>query len=160
MTQMGNRVSEIGNREWENGAPNFEPSVPRYQQLEAWRHADDLAVEVYHLTKKLPWDARELRGQLIRAGTSAPANIAEGYGRPSSKEFLQFLVIARSSLYEVHYFLHFLKRIEVIDQDTHKRLSAECERAVRIMYGLMRSVHARTNTSKNGRRYLKEQDKK
>lgn len=128
---------------------------PRYQQLDAWRFADDLAVDIYGVTKMLPVNARVLASQILRAAVSAPANIAEGYGRASAKEFQQFLVVAHASLYEVGYFLHFLKRIEAIDRDTLERLASNCQRTSRIVYGLMKSVRSGANA--NGRRYLRDE---
>ena len=60
-----------------------------YMRLDAWRLADDLAVELFRVTKDLPGNVRWLATQIARAATSAPANIAEGYARASNKEFFQ-----------------------------------------------------------------------
>lgn len=142
--------TEMGKRQSENGGP-------RYRQLDAWRYSDDLAVEVYHAARKLPSHARVLMDQIIRAAVSAPANIAEGYGRASSKEFRHFLTIAHASLYEVSYFLHFLRRIEMVDGDTYERLATSCERASRVTYGLMRAVRSDVEAGRPTPRYLKEE---
>ncbi len=143
--EMGKRQSGV-----ENGGP-------RYRQLDAWRYSDDLAVEVYHVARKLPPHARVIMDQIIRAAVSAPANIAEGYGRVSSKEFRHFLTIAHASLYEVSYFLHFLRRIEIIDGDTYERLAASCQRASRVTYDLMRAVRSDAEAKEPTPRYLKEE---
>ena len=131
--------------------------LPRYQQLDAWRFADDLAVEVYRLTKGLPADTRELSRQIFRAAISAPANIAEGYGRASQKEFQQFLVVAHASLYEVGYFLHFLKRIEILSDEKYSLLASDCQRTSRVLFGLMKSIRPGATDVKTPRRYLREQ---
>ena len=129
---------------------------PRYSQLEAWKFADDLAVRVFHLSSSLPAEHRWLADQMRRAATSAPANIAEGYGRASNKEFLQFLAVAHGSIYEVDYYIHFMSRIGLIDVSVGNELRAECQRAARIVYGLMKSVRSDTRDASTVRRYLRE----
>jgi len=73
-----------------------------FEDLHAWRLAMDLAVEVYQHTVDWPKDERfGLISQIRRAATSIPANIAEGKGRASDREFIKFLNYARGPLYEV-----------------------------------------------------------
>jgi four helix bundle protein len=74
----------------------------KYRELIAWQKAKKLAVEVCILVRRFPKD--ELYGltsQLRRSAISVPSNIAEGQGRLSRGEFLQFLGHARGSLFEV-----------------------------------------------------------
>ena len=111
-------------------------------KLDAWKLSDDLAVEVFKVSRSLPPDLRWLSSQIARAATSVPANISEGYTRSSNREFLQFLSVARSSLAEVEYFIHFLYRTDLIDQDTCTRLTDLRKRAGRTIFGLMKSVRA------------------
>ncbi len=67
-----------------------------------WKKAVRLVVDLYKLTKGFPPDERfGLTAQIRRASTSVPANIAEGWGRGSTKEYIQFLKIARGSLTEL-----------------------------------------------------------
>ena len=77
---------------------------PGYRQLVAWQKADDLAVQLYSIAKRLSRDDHWLADQIRRAAVSAPANIAEGYDRKSLKEYMQALYIARGSLAEVEYY--------------------------------------------------------
>lgn len=70
-----------------------------YRELLVWQKAMELALLAYRLTEGFP--RRELYGlaaQIKRASVSVPSNIAEGYGRGSRKEYLQFLSIAQGSL--------------------------------------------------------------
>ena|SRR5713101_7197108 len=112
-------------------------------RLDAWRFSDDLAVEIFTVSRRLPADLRWLSSQILRAATSAPANITEGYARTSKKEFLQFLSVARSSLAEVEYWLHFVHRVELLDDDSYTRLSSIRKNAARTLFGLMRSVRSK-----------------
>lgn len=109
-------------------------------RLDAWRLSDDLALEVFNLGRHLPNDLRWLGTQALRAATSVPANIAEGYSRSSKREFLLFLSIARGSLTELEYYLHFLRRSEVIDEQTYDSLTSLRRRPGQTLFGLMKSV--------------------
>ena len=75
--------------------------VRKFEDLSAWQLASSLAVAVFRLTER--GDAsgdRAYQEQIRRAADSAPANIAEGFGRFRPREFAQFLRIARASLLE------------------------------------------------------------
>ena len=83
-----------------------------HKDLDAWRKSLDLVEMVYKVTKEFPKE--ELYGltnQLRRAAVSVPSNIAEGAGRGSKKEFIQFLHIALGSLSEVETQLVIAKRL-------------------------------------------------
>ncbi len=116
-------------------------------KLDAYRLSDDLALEVFKVSRKLPSDLRWLQSQIVRAATSVPANIAEGYGRSSRKEFLQFLSIARGSLAELEYFLHFLHRAALISDESHQRLADLRKRVGQTLFGLMKSVRSSLRSS-------------
>lgn len=73
-----------------------------YRDLEVWQKSMDLCELIYELTKDFPADERfGLVSQLRRASVSVVSNIAEGAGRNSPKEFIQFLSISYGSLCEV-----------------------------------------------------------
>jgi len=74
----------------------------RYQELLVWQKAMDLVMEVYRATTGFP-DTEKfgLTSQMRRAAVSVPANIAEGAGRGTDREFARFLQIARGSLFEL-----------------------------------------------------------
>ena len=129
---------------------------PRYHRLEAWRCSDDLAVEAVKLARKLPRDTSAIAQQIIKCSTSAPANIAEGYGRASNKEFAQHLVVAHGSLFELDYWFHLLGRLDLLEEPTAQRLMKDCRRASRLVYGLMRSARDDVKSKDGQRRYLHE----
>jgi len=73
-----------------------------FRQLKVWEKSMELVEEVYRLVKRLPAEERyALSDQMRRLAVSIPSNIAEGHGRFSSREFTQFLSIAKGSLYEL-----------------------------------------------------------
>jgi four helix bundle protein len=76
--------------------------VTNYKELEVWKRSVALTAELYKLTSPFPDTERYgLTSQIRRAVTSIPANIAEGWGRGSTGEYVQFLTVARGSLMEV-----------------------------------------------------------
>lgn len=76
--------------------------IERFEDIRAWQKARDLTRLIYHLTRCDPlckdWD---LQRQLRSASVSIMANIAEGYGRKSHKEFANYLNMAHASAAEV-----------------------------------------------------------
>jgi four helix bundle protein len=80
--------------------------IKSFQDLNIWKEAHYLALEIYKITKKFPND--EIYGlisQIRRAAVSVAANIVEGMGRNTTKELLSFTYNARGSLMEVLYYL-------------------------------------------------------
>lgn len=87
-----------------------------YKQLIVWQKAMDLVVEVYSLVKLLPKEELySLSDQMRRAVVSIPSNIAEGSGRGSDKEFIQFLSISRGSLRELETQIEVCEKLNYID---------------------------------------------
>lgn len=72
------------------------------KELKIWQKAVDLATDIYQLTAHFPNEEKYgLTSQIRRAVVSISSNIAEGAGRNSDKEFVQFLSIANGSAYEL-----------------------------------------------------------
>ena len=66
-----------------------------YQDLIVWQKSMQLVKEVYTLVKQLPREEQfALSDQMRRAAVSIPSNIAEGYGRNSTNDYIRFLNIA------------------------------------------------------------------
>ena len=98
-------------------------TVRNYTELIAWQKGMDFVEAVYKATKQFPKE--ELYGltsQLRRAVVSIPSNIAEGQGRRSTKEFVQFLSIAHGSLREAETQILIAKRLNYIDAEQVRRL--------------------------------------
>ena len=112
-----------------------------YTKIKAWQLADDLAVEIYRVTKSFPKDELyAMTSQIRRAASSVPANIVEGASRNSHKDYLHFLYIARGSLHETHYFIHLAGRLNYITQDSKQKLMAQAEEVSRTLTGLIKAV--------------------
>jgi four helix bundle protein len=74
----------------------------KFEDIKAWQKARRLTSKIYHATSSVRF-AQDfgLRNQIQRASVSVMANIAEGYGRYSDKEFANFLNMAHASVSEV-----------------------------------------------------------
>lgn len=76
--------------------------VESYQDLTVWQRAMQLARETYQVTQTFPNDERfGLTSQMRRAAVSIPSNIAEGWGRQTTNQYIQFLQVAQGSAAEL-----------------------------------------------------------
>ncbi len=118
--------------------------VRSYQDLIAWRKAMSLVVEVYKATTNFPrHEIYGLSSQLRRAAVSIPSNIAEGHGRATSGEFVQFLCHARGSLCEVETQIIISRELGYITGEQEHLLTAKTDQLGRILQGLIASIQRR-----------------
>ena len=76
--------------------------IQSYKDLLIWQKGIEITEKVYLLTKSfLSEEIYSLTNQIKRATVSIPSNIAEGFGRNSTKSYVNFLKISRGSLYEL-----------------------------------------------------------
>jgi four helix bundle protein len=112
-----------------------------YRELVAWQRAVDLVERLYRVTGE--WPKEEIYGltnQSRRAAVSVPANIAEGQGRSSHKEFGHHLSIAYGSLCEVETHLIIANRLAYIDQAIFDELINQTTDVAKPLHGLLRSL--------------------
>jgi len=87
-----------------------------YQDLIVWRKGIDLVEKIYSLTMYLPNSEKYgLIPQMRRSAISIPANIAEGWGRKSTGNFIQYLNISSGSLAELMTQLEIVKRLKLVE---------------------------------------------
>ncbi len=95
------------------------PGVTSHRDLVVWQKAMDLVVQVYRLSAAFPREETyRLTAQITRAAASVPANIAEGHARSTSRDFANFLSIAKGSLMETETFLMLSVRLGYLSEDT------------------------------------------
>ena len=121
--------------------------ISHFTDIEAWKIARKLRVEIYGIAKRLPSEERfDLGSQMRKAGVSCTANIAEGYGRFHFQENIQFCRISRGSIYETQDHLVTCLDNDYITKEKYDSVWAISEDAVRVLDGYIR--------------YLKKQQKK
>ena len=112
-----------------------------WKELEVWRKAHGLVLEIYRLTARFPSAERfRLTDQLCRAAASVAANIVEGQSRQTTKEYIHFLYDARGSLEETRYHLLLAKDLELLDSDVYASLEKEYETVSKMLNGLIQSL--------------------
>ena len=113
-----------------------------FEDLKVWQKAIDFAEGVIRLIDKLETSRKHYRliEQLEAASTSVAMNIAEGKGRQTTKEFIQFLYIARGSLFEVITLLVILDRLGWITEDLVKNYRLLAEEICKMINALIKSM--------------------
>lgn len=118
-----------------------EQQIRSHRDLIVWQKAMDLVAAVYQASKKFPKEELYcLTSQLRRAAVSVPANIAEGQGRRSKKEFRQFLGNARGSLLELDTHLDLALRFGYINSMEFETIESQIHEVGRLINGLLRAL--------------------
>jgi four helix bundle protein len=117
--------------------------VKDYRELEVWKQGHALTLEIYQATKSFPKDELfGLTGQMRRAASSIPANIAEGCGRDGDAELKRFLNIALGSASELDYFILLGRELRYIQPEQAATLAAECLRLRRQLGAFIKKLKA------------------
>ncbi|MER8636322.1 four helix bundle protein [Mesorhizobium sp. M1365] len=117
--------------------------IASYRDLIVWQQAMDLTVAIYQVTRTWPKDEiYGLTGQVRRAATSVPANIAEGYGRESRASYQQFLRIAQGSLKELETHLLIAQRVGITSREAVELLMPHSESVGKLLRLLIRKLSA------------------
>jgi four helix bundle protein len=89
-----------------------------FEQLKVWQNSLNLSVEIYKSVKAFPEDEKfGLTSQLKRSSSAVPANIAEGFGRHTTKDKLQFYAIAYGSLLETKSHLYLANKLGYLNDE-------------------------------------------
>ena|SRR5215510_7644289 len=114
---------------------------PGFRGLLVWHQAMGLAKGSYALTKNFPRDERYgLTVQIRRAAISVPANIAEGNGRRTRKDYVSFLRIAQGSLRELETYLLLVVEVNLATREATEPLLLQLESVARLLNRLIRAL--------------------
>jgi four helix bundle protein len=112
-----------------------------YRELVVWPKAAALVVEVYSITKDFPRDeVYGLTSQLRRPAVSIPSNIAEGQGRATKGEFIQFLCHARGPLFELETQIVIAKALGYFAPEVEGEITTRITEVARVLNGLLTSL--------------------
>jgi len=115
-----------------------------YRDLIVWQKSMELVAEVYQITKIFPREETYgLTSQIRRCAVSIPSNIAEGYGRKSTHDYLRFLQIAIGSLYEMQTQLEIAVNLEYMSKDKFDRIYEGSREIERMISSLSRKIAAK-----------------
>jgi four helix bundle protein len=118
--------------------------IERFSDLVVWKEAHKLTLAVYNLTAMFPERERfGIVSQVRRSAASLCANIAEGYGRRTTKELLRSLQISRGELEETRYFFILGRDLGFVATQDFERLNSQCDVVGKLISALARSLRAR-----------------
>ena len=118
--------------------------VKTYRDLLIWQKSMILVTKVYNTSKKFPNDeAYGLTSQIRRCAISIPSNLAEGYGRNSTNEYVRFLRIATGSLYELQTQMEISFNLHYIDRSEFDELYEQSREIERMLSSLIRKLKSK-----------------
>ncbi len=118
-----------------------------HKELIVWQKGIELVKMIYQETQSFPKE--ELYGltsQMRRCSVSIPSNIAEGCGRRSDKELIQFLYVALGSSSELETQLIISKELSYINDEIFEKLSFLNSEVIKLLSALLNHVKKKLNT--------------
>ena len=110
--------------------------------MPVWQKAHSLSIEVFQITKDLPRsEDYGLTSQIRRSANSVSANIAEGFGRKSLKEKVQFYSIAKGSAYETQNHLLYGLGVRYFEKKKTETLFQEYEELIKSLNKIIKSFN-------------------
>jgi four helix bundle protein len=111
--------------------------IHNYKDLEIYKLSIELVSEIYILTQKYPKEELfNLTNQMRRAAVSIPSNIAEGFGRGTNPQIVNFLRISQGSSYELDTQLAVSLTLKYINQEDFDNKTQKLSRIIKMNYGL------------------------
>ena len=118
-----------------------------FREMIVWQRAVEMSLAIYRLTSSFPSSEQfGLSNQLRRAAVSVASNIAEGYGRNSKGEYLQFLGHARGSDFEVQTQLEIAKKLKYGNAQAFESAEDLAAEVGRMLVVMMQKVRGSTRT--------------
>ena len=115
-----------------------------YTNLEVWQLTRQLVSKVYAASQLFPKEELfGLTNQLRRAAVSVPSNIAEGCGRQTPRDTINFLFIARGSLYEIETQVYVALDLNYLNQETTEALLAQITSCKKLLHGFINHYRQR-----------------
>jgi four helix bundle protein len=124
--------------------------INRFLDLTVWQKAHELTLETYRVTEKFPRSEQfGIVSQLRRSAASVSANIAEGFGRRTTKELLRCLQISRGELEETRYFLILSRDLKYISVAEFEPMNGRCDSVGQLINALGRSLKNRLDAKES-----------
>ncbi len=113
----------------------------KFEDILAWQKARAVTRSIYQESIKGEFSKDyDLRSQIRRASISVMANIAEGFGRNSDREFANYLNIAHASSYEVQSHLYIALDLNYITTETFGSLYSSLDEISRMLFSLRKTL--------------------
>ena len=113
--------------------------IKKFTDIKAWQEAHKAVIMIYEITNKFPKsEIFGLTSQMRRAAVSISSNVAEGFGRKSFKEKVQFYYQSQGSLIELENQLLISKDVKYIDRQDFDKIAKQIVLAHQLLIGLIR----------------------
>jgi four helix bundle protein len=121
--------------------------IKNYRDLRVWQKAHELVLLVFKVTEGFPKsDQFGIVSQVRRSSSSVAANIAEGFGRGTTRELLRSLQIARGELEETRYFMLLSCDLGRISKEQNAQIEAVCDSTGKLINALGSSLRGKLNS--------------
>ena len=113
-----------------------------YKDLMVWQKSMLFVNQVIQIIDEMDTPRKHFRlvEQLESAVTSIPMNIAEGKGRNSKKEFIQYLYISRGSIYETLTLLEIFRQQNWLYEEKYNKLEGSAVEIIKMLKGLINAI--------------------
>lgn len=110
----------------------------RFEEIKAWQKSKELSLMIYKIFK----DSKDFsfRDQIQRASISVMNNIAEGFERNTSKEFIYFLYVSKGSCGEIRSMLYLAQELKMITQNEFETMHKLSEEISKMISALIKSI--------------------
>lgn len=115
--------------------------IKTYRDLLTWQKSLALVTEIYRVSRSFPKDeVYGLAQQMRRSAVSIPSNIAEGYGRNSTSDYVRFLHVASVSLYELQTQAEIALNLRYLKKSDFDKLYESSRKIERMLSSLIRKL--------------------
>jgi four helix bundle protein len=112
-----------------------------FKELKVWQKSYELCLEIYRITGKFPKEERYgLTSQIRRSGVSIPSNIAEGYGRKTTADYIRMLYISYGSVCELETQTLLAGELGLIEKGELGTLKKDIAESERMLKALINSL--------------------
>jgi four helix bundle protein len=117
-----------------------------FRDIKVWQKAMNFVTNSYKNTRSFPQEEMfGLTSQMRRSAVSIPSNIAEGFGRKSTNEFIRFLQISMGSLFELQTQFEISKNLGYLSESEYDELFADSREIEVMLSSFIRSIKQNKN---------------
>jgi four helix bundle protein len=118
-----------------------------YKELKVWQKSYQLCLEIYRITRGFPGEEKYgLISQIRRAAVSVPSNIAEGYGRKTTREYIRSLYLAYGSNCELETQILLSSDLGYMKAQEKEGLQGNIGEVERMLKALIKSLETKHST--------------
>ncbi|MBN2284141.1 MAG: four helix bundle protein [Deltaproteobacteria bacterium] len=119
--------------------------VKTFRDLLVWQKGMELVIRIYEITRCFPGEEIfGLKTQLRRSAVSIPSNIAEGFGRRTTGEYIRFLSISTGSLFELQTQLEIACSLNLLEESLFRKIDEKSRELERMLSVMIKKLKDRT----------------